>query len=175
LAARLPEPPRKRRTREHIIADLSVNHLERHVLLAGYTMERVRHDYGLDMHLWTYDENGEVESDSIHIQVKVTEKVKCARGGRGVRFRLEGRDIRSWLQEAMPVLLVVYDAAADTAFWLYVQAYFQLPGRRRPRITHTTTVYIPRENVVTVDAVRRFGQFKAAVLAQIKGIEHRRD
>lgn len=33
---------RKRRTREHVIADLSVNHVERLVLLCGWTvgMER---------------------------------------------------------------------------------------------------------------------------------------
>ena len=39
---------RKRRTREHVIADLSVNHLERVVLRAGHTVERFRHDYGFD-------------------------------------------------------------------------------------------------------------------------------
>jgi hypothetical protein len=38
---------RKRRTREHVIADLSVNHVERMVLRCGWTVERVRRDYGL--------------------------------------------------------------------------------------------------------------------------------
>jgi hypothetical protein len=28
--------PRKRRTREHVIADLAVNHVERHALLCGF-------------------------------------------------------------------------------------------------------------------------------------------
>jgi hypothetical protein len=32
--------PRKRRTREHVIADLGVNHLERHILLCGHTPRR---------------------------------------------------------------------------------------------------------------------------------------
>jgi hypothetical protein len=31
---------RKRRTREHVIADLSVNHVERLVLRCGWTVER---------------------------------------------------------------------------------------------------------------------------------------
>ena len=38
--------PRKRRTREHVIADLAVNHVERQALLCGFTIERVVHDYG---------------------------------------------------------------------------------------------------------------------------------
>jgi hypothetical protein len=37
--------PRKRRTREHIIADLSVNHVERQLLLCGFTCDELRRDY----------------------------------------------------------------------------------------------------------------------------------
>ena len=53
---------RKRRTREHVIADLSVNFVERQVLLCGHTVERVRADYGYDLLLSTYDPKGEVET-----------------------------------------------------------------------------------------------------------------
>ena len=44
---------RKRRTREHVIADLSVNHVERQVLLAGYVVDRVSNDYGIDLEVTT--------------------------------------------------------------------------------------------------------------------------
>jgi hypothetical protein len=46
---------RKRRTKEHIIADLGVNHVERHVLLCGHKVERVRADYRFDLLLSTYN------------------------------------------------------------------------------------------------------------------------
>ncbi len=46
---------RKRRTREHIIADLSVNHVERHVLLAGHVVERFTYDYGIDLEVITFN------------------------------------------------------------------------------------------------------------------------
>jgi hypothetical protein len=36
--------PRKRRTREHVIADLSVNHVERFALLCGFVSEHMRYD-----------------------------------------------------------------------------------------------------------------------------------
>ena len=38
--------PRKRRTREHVIADLSVNHVERIILEAGHAVQRPTSDYG---------------------------------------------------------------------------------------------------------------------------------
>jgi hypothetical protein len=46
---------RKRRTREHVIADLRVNHVERLVLRCGWTVERTRYDYGLDLDMHTYN------------------------------------------------------------------------------------------------------------------------
>ncbi len=35
---------KKKRPREHIIADLSVNHVERWVFLCGYSVERIEHE-----------------------------------------------------------------------------------------------------------------------------------
>ena len=38
-----------------MIADLSANHVEKQALLCGFSVERVRHDYGIDLILFTYD------------------------------------------------------------------------------------------------------------------------
>src|SRR5262249_34564309 len=51
---------RKRRTREHVIADLSANHVERHALLCGFSVERIRLDYGIDLIIHTYNRSGEI-------------------------------------------------------------------------------------------------------------------
>ncbi len=49
--------------------------------------------------------------------------------GKFIGFRLDRADLHSWLTEFQPVILVVYDAPGDRAYWLYVQAYFaKLPG-----------------------------------------------
>ena len=42
-------PRRKRRTREHVVEDLSENHLERKVLLRGHVLRRPERDYGVDV------------------------------------------------------------------------------------------------------------------------------
>jgi len=51
---------RKRRTREHVISDLSVNHVERQAL-CGYTIERMAHGA---------DSNGECGQPSGNPQVR---------------------------------------------------------------------------------------------------------
>ena len=56
---------KKKRPREHIIADLSVNHVERYVFLCGYSVERVEYDYGFDLILFTYNINSEIENGQI--------------------------------------------------------------------------------------------------------------
>ncbi len=53
--------PRKRRTREHVIADQSVNHVERYVIDEGHVAQRIERDYGYDMYLFTFDKEGYVE------------------------------------------------------------------------------------------------------------------
>ena len=44
---------RKRRTRSHIIADFSANFVEKQALICGYSVERIIHDYGVDLLLYT--------------------------------------------------------------------------------------------------------------------------
>jgi Domain of unknown function (DUF4365) len=159
---------RKRRTREHVIADLSANHVERQALLCGHSIERRAHDYGIDLVLFTYDSTGEVENGEVLIQLKATDHLKTASGGQQVTFRVDRADLLAWLQEPMPVVLVVYDAPADAAYWLYVQGYFasgsQAAGPKGK--TETVTVRIPRTNVLDQAAIQQFRVFRDRILAQ---------
>ncbi len=63
----------KRRTREHVIADLSANHVEKQALLCGFTVQRWVYDYGIDLVLSTYTDEGETEGGFIVIQIKFRE------------------------------------------------------------------------------------------------------
>jgi hypothetical protein len=106
-----------------VIADLSVNFVERQVYLCGFSVDRIASDYGLDLILWTYTEEGEVENGAVLIQVKATDRLTRAAGGREIVCRVSQKDLRYWAGQWMPVILVLYDAGADLAYWLYVQAY----------------------------------------------------
>jgi hypothetical protein len=132
LSRKKPVPRRKRRTREHVIADLSANYVERHALLCGYSVERRVHDYGIDLTILTYDEEGNVEPGEVLIQLKATDRMKWVARGQMVACRVERADLRAWLREPWPVILVVYEAATDRAFWLYVQEHFQQRPRFNP-------------------------------------------
>jgi uncharacterized protein DUF4365 len=162
-----PPGPRKRRTREHVIADLSVNHLERFVLRSGGTVQRTTSDYGIDLFMKTYNSAGEPEPGEVLFQVKATDKLRVRADGKAAGLRFAWSDVRSWLAEPMPVIVVLYDAAGDKAYWIHVQAYFVGGMHRLSRRTATTTVYFPIRNVVNDTAVRKFGGFRDAVLERI--------
>ena len=165
---------RKRRTREHVIADLSVNHVERHALLCGYTGERKRHDYGIDLEIETYNAHGEVDNGFISVQLKATERLTVRSAAMSFSFRVERADLRRWLDEPMPVLLVVYDYAADAAYWIYVQSYFeQQAGFDPSRGPATVTIRVPVSQCVDAASMREFARFRDRILAQVKGwVQH---
>ena len=163
--------PKKRRTRSHVIADLSVNHVERHVLLCGYTVERFWNDYGYDLRLTTYDANGEVENGDVRLQIKATDFLRYPQNGQSFSFRVEASDLRLWMREKTPVILIVYDALREDAYWLYVQAYFErMANFDLSRVGKTITVSVPTANKLTAGAVRRFALFRDSISDQWEGI-----
>lgn len=163
---------RKRRTREHIIAELGVNFVERCALLAGYSVESIEHDYGIDLLLFTYNEAGEIENGSVSPQIKASDSITILADQETISFPIARIDLDHWLKELYPCILIVYDAQADEDFWLYVQAYF----RRQPdfdigRVGETIQARLSKANRVTPAAIRQFAEFKARVLQQAEKAE----
>jgi hypothetical protein len=87
-------PAGKTRTRQHVIADLAVNHLERHILRCGHTAERVRYDYGYDLIVSTFNEQGEVEVGAIYYQVKATDSLPLLKDGKSITWSVSRRDLK---------------------------------------------------------------------------------
>jgi len=160
--------PRKRRTREHVIADLSVNFVERHVLLCGFTAERVRLDYGIDLIVHTYNRGGEIENGRILFQLKATDRIKLSAEGRSVSCRLNKADLHYWLGESMPVVVVQYDAKYEQAYWLHVQKHFEDPlVFDLASVSKQLTVQIPRVNLLNREAMRVLARKKNALVVQL--------
>ncbi|BAZ08938.1 hypothetical protein NIES4071_07440 [Calothrix sp. NIES-4071] len=84
---------RKKRPREHIIADLSVNYVERYVFLCGYSVERIEHDYGYDLVIFTYNAEGEIENGQIYIQLKATDSLSLLADQKTISFTLARSDL----------------------------------------------------------------------------------
>jgi len=131
------------------------------------------HDYGIDLTITTFDEEGNVETGNILVQLKATDHLKLLADGQMIACRVERVHRRAWLSEPWPVILVIYDAAADVAFWVYLQEHFQQQPRfNANRGSEDVTIRIPRTNVVNVASVRHFARCRTRLLAQMKGLRH---
>jgi hypothetical protein len=167
---------RKRRTREHIIADLSVNHVERHALLCGYAVERLRHDYGIDLEVFTFNRKGEIEEGKILLQLKASDHLRIGYPKATFPFRIERSDLVLWLAQPMPVILIVYDARKEIAYWLYVQSYFaKHKDFNLFAVGKKVTVAIAMANVVQAAAMKKFARFRNRVLDQMRKVIHDED
>ena len=161
--------PRKRRTRQHVIAAQSANYVERFIIDEGHTAQQFEYDYGYDLIVFTYDEHGFVEEGSVYFQLKASETLLA--GTKGYVFDLDIRDYNHWKNEPMPVILVLFDASRRRAYWLYVQRSFARDASRKPKSgAKTVRVYVPLRQSVTCRAIARIRQFKQKALAQHEGV-----
>jgi hypothetical protein len=165
--------PHKRRTREHIIADLSVNHVERQILLCGFTCQRIVQDYGIDLEITPFSRKGDVEEGKVLVQLKASDRLRLRPGQATFSYRIDRSDLVHWLAQPMPVILAIYDARKNAAYWLYVQSYF----RKRTDFNlfaagKTITVQVETANVVAPAAVRKFARFLKRVLEQTREVVH---
>src|SRR5437763_10649397 len=95
-------PPRKRRTREHVIADLSMNFVERLIFENSYTAIRPTADYGYDLIMETYDEAGFPEPDLVFLQLKATDHLGRFEREDSLFLQLDMRDCDRWTKTEIP-------------------------------------------------------------------------
>jgi hypothetical protein len=153
--------PRKRRIRAHVIADQSVNHVERFIIDEGHTAQRMEKDYGYDLLLFTYDAQGYSEPDFLSLQLKAAESLQAV--GSEYVFDVDIRDYNLWMLERMPVILILFDASRRRAFRRAVQSYFSEDATRRPKQgAKTVRVRVPMRHVVNRRAIARMRDLKWA-------------
>jgi Domain of unknown function (DUF4365) len=152
-----------RRTREHIIADLSIVHAESMILPQGHVAERLSNDYGYDLRLITFSEAGFLEPDHILIQVKATDSPKFLADRSTITFELERKHLWTWSRELSPIILILYDASAARAYWLQLTR----PQLRALAQTNqaTCTVHLPTNQIFDTDAVETIRQIKNDLVA----------
>ena len=110
---------RKRRPREHVIAEMGVNFLERQVLRRGHQLRRVPEpEYGTDAVMLHFSpETREIENGWIEFQVKSTDELTFVDDGKSVACTVELAHVHYWYWEvAHPFILVLYDAQNHRAF-----------------------------------------------------------
>jgi hypothetical protein len=93
-------PPGKLRTRAHVLADLSINHVERQVLLCGCSVPRIYSDYGYDLIMSTFKPSGEIEGGNVFFQVKATDSLPLLADHKTISWVVSRRDLRLWLSRS---------------------------------------------------------------------------
>jgi hypothetical protein len=150
---------RKQRTREHVIADLSVHYVEGFILEEGHTVQRLGSDYGYDLIVRTFDEDGFAEPGAIYFQFKAMATLRVV--GSDYVFDIDIRDYNLWIREESPVILILFDATRKSAFWLPIQRYFEVDGAREPKKgAGTVRVRVPKRNKVNRRAVAKMRDLK---------------
>ena len=114
-----------------MIAELGVNYVQRHILSKGHSSEVILHDYGIDLLMFTYNDDGEIENGHVEIQIKSTDKLTMLKTASAIAFKVEVAHLKAWQWAPLPVILILYDATGDgQAFWLYVQNYISNSCKR---------------------------------------------
>jgi len=152
-----------------VLADLSINYVERQLLVCGCSVQRMHSDYGYDLITSTYNANGEIEAGIVYFQVKATDNLPLLVDGQTVSWVVNRRDLGLWFREAFPVILFVYDGRSDRAIWLHVQAYFA--GYPSPELFlsgHTISIHVPVTERLNHRSVRRIVQRKNLTQAHLQ-------
>src|SRR5262249_3525547 len=69
--------------------------------------ERVVHDYGIDLILFTYSPLREWEDGNVFLQIKATERLEVLQSCQAASFRVKRADLQGWLFHVLPVVLIV--------------------------------------------------------------------
>ena len=147
---------RKQRTRQHIIEDLGFNHVERQILYAGFTLQRYMvNDYGYDGLFHTFNELGEIERGMIHFQLKSTDSIQFSEKKNAFSFDLSQRDLELWLLNANKMLLILYDAQLEKAYFEDIQLYFRDNEIKVKEGRKFVRIFIPAEKVFNAEAIKK--------------------
>ena len=152
--------PRKQRTRAHVIADLSVYHVEGFILEEGHTAQRLSSDYGYDLIMWSFDEDGYAEPGSIYFQLKGMEKLQ--EHGTHYVCALDVRDYNLWIVERDPVILVLFDASRKRAYWVCIQrlTFAEIAARLPKKRAKTVRLRVSRRQLLNRRAIARIRNLK---------------
>lgn len=170
---------RPERTREHYIEAPGRNHVERFTLLQGHAIDEPKPDYGCDIVITTFNykgdtdfRTGEVENGSVFIQLKSTDRLKVGkRDDTKISFSIKRRHVVYWIDEPLPVILIVYSVPDNKAYWLHVQPYLNSAAFTMPPLSQgEITVHLSTSDVVDEAAIETFRQYKTNVLRRIGGL-----
>lgn len=146
---------KKRRTRQHIIEGLGLNHIEKHILISGNVLRRFsEYDYGYDGMIETFNELGERQNQLFMVQLKSTDVIQQSPQNNGFIVDLSRQDLELWLENDFPVLLVLYDAQKEVAYFTDLQTYFNENKLSLSNVRKFVRIYLPPQSIFNTIAIQ---------------------
>lgn len=141
------------RTRSHELDTEGKIEVERVLIKRGWTVERIRSDYGEDLFVRVFVRK-KATRFSFFIQVKGTDSPEklFLRRRDGFSFSIKSSHLEHWLSFIEPVFLVLFDAKGGSLYWTCIH---ELPFRIGLSRTKSTSVFIAREDVLDDEGVER--------------------
>jgi hypothetical protein len=138
------------RPRSHQLEDQSRLALGK-ALPAEWTVERVVHDYGVDLRVEIFS-GGRPTGSLFFVQLKSTDR---APGASGISVRVSTDHLNYWNRLPVPTMIVLWTAATDTLFWKW--AHHHLPDIKMP---------MPKTQSIRLSPSDRLGRGDAEGIAQ---------
>ena len=151
---------RKRRTREHIIEEMSANFLERKVLQRGHMLVRApQREYGWDATMFHFSpQNGEIENGEVRFQLKATDRIDSSKKYASCRVQTKDLHYWYWEDQQMPFIVLLYDAESECGYWVRVRQHVDDIKLEINPDQETIDLRIPWSNRLTVKTIDRFRQ-----------------
>jgi hypothetical protein len=128
------------------------------ILHEGHTVQRWLSDYGYDLAMVTFDEQGYAESGLVFFQLKATDVFGVV--GEHCTYDLDIRHYNSWKEERLPIILVFYDALKRRAFWVHIQSYFADHSKWPKKGKKSVRIRIPCRQLLNRRSVKKMREIK---------------
>ena len=124
-------------------------------LLSGNVMRRFSdNDYGYDGMIETFNELGERQNQLFMIQLKSTDSLQQSPQNGGFIVDLSRCDLELWLQNRLLVLLILYDAQEEVAYFTDLQTYFNENKLSLNNVRKFVRIYLPPQSIFNKMAIQ---------------------
>jgi hypothetical protein len=127
-------------------------------------------DYGYDLNINTFDDEGQIENAYVLVQLKATDCLSFDAKTGEIKHRIDKKDIALWENEPFPVYLVVFDVVQRRAHAVYVQEYLEKVGISAEIMKYESLGIRLRPQKVTKRTIRQWRATKNEILKDIGAI-----
>ena len=104
--------------------------------------------------LTTFSETGEIENFYLVFQLKSTDFIQLSIINESFVFDLSKRDLELWLYNPTPVLLILFDAQKEIAYYIDLQAYFKKNRVSLKNVRKFVRVYINQNAIFNATIIQ---------------------